>query len=80
MVNDQLVWFLERKKLVTEIQSEFHRGRSTVDQLVQVESFIQEAFAQKQLVVSIFYDLEKAYDTMGKGVILHDLEEANLQG
>jgi hypothetical protein len=63
MVNDRLGWFLEQNKLRTEIQSGFRKGCSAVDQLVKFETFIREAFAQKQHVVSVFFDLEKAYDT-----------------
>jgi Reverse transcriptase (RNA-dependent DNA polymerase) len=80
MVNDRLVWFLEPNKLITEIQSGFRKGRSTVDQLVEFETFICEAFVQKQHVVSVFFDLEKAYDTTWKGGILRDLHESGLQG
>jgi hypothetical protein len=75
MVNDQLVWFLERNKLTTEIQSGFRK----VDQPVRLETFIREAFVQKQRVVSVF-DLENAYDPTWKGGIFSDLHEAGLQG
>jgi Reverse transcriptase (RNA-dependent DNA polymerase) len=80
MINDRLVWFLERNKLIIEIQIGFPKGRSTVDQLVHFETLIREAFAQKQHVVSVFFDLEKAYDTTWKGGILRDLHEVDLRG
>jgi hypothetical protein len=50
------------------------------DRLVRLESFIREIFACRQHVVSIFLDLEKAYDTTWKYGILRDLSEAGLRG
>ena len=49
--------------IVTPTQSGFRKGRSTTDQLVRLESFVREAFIQKQHATAIFFDLEKAYDT-----------------
>jgi Reverse transcriptase (RNA-dependent DNA polymerase) len=80
MVNDRLVCFLEQNKLITEILNGFRKGRSTVDQLVQFETFIREAFTQKHRVVSVFFDLEKAYDITWKGGILRGLHKAGLRG
>ena len=60
MVNNRLVWYLERNKIVTPTQSGFRKGRSTTDQLVGLESFVREAFIQKQHAIAIFFDLEKA--------------------
>jgi len=80
MVNNRLVWYLERNKLITPIQSGFRKGRSTTDQLVRLESFIREAFVHRQHVTAIFFDLEKAYDTTWKFGILKDLHDAGLRG
>jgi hypothetical protein len=44
----------------------FCQGRSTLDHLVRFETFIRNAFAKKEHAVSIFFDLEKAYDTTWK--------------
>ena len=60
MVNTRLVWFLERNNLIVDVQSGFRRQRGTVDHLVRFETFIREAFINKQHVVSVFFDLESA--------------------
>jgi len=54
-------------------------GRSTTDRLVRLESFVREAFIQKQRATAIFFDLEKAYDTTSKFGILKDLHSAGLR-
>ena len=63
MINDRLVWFLESQNLLADIQCGFRSQRSTLDHLVKLESFIRDAFINKEHAVSIFFDLEKAYDT-----------------
>ena len=80
MINDRLVWFLEHNKILTDIQCGFRKRKSTIDHLVRLESFIRDAFLNKQEVLSIFVDLEKAYDTTWKYGILKDLHEAGLRG
>ena len=71
MINDRLVWFLENNKILTDIQCGFRKRKSTLDHLVRLESFIRDAFLNKQEVVSIFFDLEKAYDTTWKKLYLY---------
>ena len=73
MVNSRLTWYLEHHKVITEYQSGFRRRRSTVDNLVTLETSIRDAFVGRKHLVSIFFDLEKAYDTTWKYDILLDL-------
>jgi Reverse transcriptase (RNA-dependent DNA polymerase) len=61
-------------------QSGFRKSRSTTDQLVRLESYVREAFVRREYIVSVFFDLEKAYDTTWKYGILRDLNEAGLRG
>ena len=44
MVNDRLVWFLEKNKLIAAVQSGFRKQRGTLDHMVRFETFICEAF------------------------------------
>jgi len=80
MVGDRLVWYLEKHRVLTEFQSGFRKQRSTTDQLLRLESFVREAFARREHVVAVFFDLEKAYDTTWKYGILRDLHNAGLRG
>jgi len=80
MVNSRLVWYLEKNKMISSAQCGFRNRRSTTNQLVHLESFVREAFIQKQHATAIFLDLEKAYDTTWKYGIIKDLHEAGLRG
>ena len=80
MANGRLVHYLESKKLLTPSQSGFRSDRSTLDHLVSLETFIRDGFIQGDHVVSVFFDLEKAYDTTWKHGIMQDLCNFGLKG
>ena len=80
MVNDRLVWFLEKNKLIAAVQSGFRKQRGTLDHLVRFETFIRETFIKKEHAVSIFFDLESAYDTTWKYGIMNDLHDFGIRG
>jgi Reverse transcriptase (RNA-dependent DNA polymerase) len=77
MVNNRIIWYLESNNILTVLQSEFHRGRSTTDQLVRLESFVREAFVRGGHATAVFFDMEKVYDTAWKYGILQDLQNAD---
>ena len=56
----------DKNKLIATAQSGFRKRRGTLDHLVRFETFIREAFIKKEHVVSVFFDLENAYDTTWK--------------
>ena len=80
MINVRLIWYLESQNIITNMQSGFRKHRSTTDHLVRLETFIREAFTKKHHLVSIFFDLEKAYDTTWKHGIMKDLHDVGLKG
>ena len=80
MINNRLVWYLEKNKLITSVQCGFRKQRSTTDHLVRLESFVREAFVQRQHAVAVFFDLEKAYESTWKFGIMRDIYNAGLRG
>ena len=51
---------------MTPYQSGFRRGRSTLDPLLCLESEVRKAQANKECVVAVFFDVEKAHHMMWK--------------
>ena len=80
MVNERLVWYLEKNGLLAKQQCAYRANRSTVDHLVLLETFIRDAFVQTQHLVAVFFALQKAYDTTWKHGILKDLHDMDLLG
>ena len=65
---------------IAAVQCGCHRKRSTVDHLVRLETVVRRAFAHGEHVVSVFFDLKKAYDTVWKHKIMSDLHALVLRG
>lgn len=80
MVNVRLMWFLESHRCLTPVQYGFRRARSTTDALLTLESSICRAFAHNHHHVTVFFDLEKAYDTAWRHGILLRLHWFGLRG
>lgn len=66
IINDRLVYTVETKGLLRNYQSGFSRGRGTMDPLVYLEDTIRRAQVNKESVVAVFFDIEKAFDMMWK--------------
>ena len=47
MVNERLVWFLEKNKHIAAVQSGFCKQKGTLDHLVRFKTFIREAFFEE---------------------------------
>ena len=80
MVNERLVWYLENNGLLAKQQCGYRSNRSTVDQLVRLETFVRDAFIHNQHLVAVFFDLQKSYDTTWKYGILKYLHSMGSRG
>ncbi|GFY09314.1 putative RNA-directed DNA polymerase from transposon X-element [Trichonephila clavipes] len=60
--------------------SGFRKGRSTLDNLVFLESQIRDAFVRRNHLVSLFFDIEKAYDRTWRYGILRNMYDFGLRG
>ena len=80
MVNDRLVYYLESQTLISDLQSGFRKQRRTTDPLIRLETWVREGLANREHVVGVFFDLEKAHDTTWKYGILLDLFKVGLRG
>ena len=80
MINNRLIEFLENNKLLAGTQCGFRRNRATIDQLVRLDTYIRKGMAEGRSVISVFFDLEKAYDLTWRYGILKDLYDLGLRG
>ena len=80
IVNNRLTYYLETNNLISPLQSGFRKGRSTTDNILLLETSIRNAFLRRNHLVSIFFDLNKAYDRTWRYGIISDLFNLNLRG
>ena len=80
IMNNRLLEYLEMNNILTHVQCGCRKRRSTEDHVIRSETAVREAVASKQHCISIFYDIEKAYDTTWKYGILKDMHRIRLRG
>ena len=81
MITDRLVDKLEKSGYFVEYQSGFRQGRSTMDAVLDLDIDIKKAIANKEAVVAVFLDIEKAYyDMLWKEGLLIALYDAGIRG
>ncbi|GBN20959.1 putative RNA-directed DNA polymerase from transposon X-element [Araneus ventricosus] len=75
MVNARLVYVLETSNFlpIHTQQSGFRKKRSTIDNAVYLEIQVRNAFLRRTHLVSVFFDIEKAYDRTWRYGILKTL-------
>ena len=80
MVANRLTSHLENKGLLSDTQSGFRRNRSTIDQILRLESAIRIARLRKRKLMAVFLDLEKAFDLMWRKGVLQNLTKFKIEG
>ncbi|GBN92329.1 putative RNA-directed DNA polymerase from transposon X-element [Araneus ventricosus] len=80
MVNARLVHVLEENGFLSNFQSGFRYGRGTIDNVLMLETAIRDAFVTKKHLVSVFFDMDKAYDRTWRYGILKDMYNMGFRG
>ena len=80
LLNVRLVEYLIMEKVLSPIQCGCRKGRSTLDHLVRLEDSIRKTYQRGEHFISVFFDLEMAYDMTWRAGIIIDMYRAGLRG
>jgi ribonuclease HI len=80
MASKRLNWCIENFKMISDDQSGFRAKRSTLDAIMKMQTEIQEGWKQKQISITLHFDIEKAYDTVWRYNVLQQLEKKKIGG
>lgn len=64
IINQRITLYIEAKNIIPPTQSGFRKGRSTQDQLFRLVQDATNQLRKKQITLSCFFDLHKAYDKL----------------
>lgn len=59
----RLSYYLEQRGMISAHQNGFHKG-STIDALVKCDNEAEKAISTKEVMIVVYFDIEKAYDSM----------------
>ena len=80
VINDRLMTFLEREKLLSDFQSGFRQGKSTIRAVYQALYKVIESMNNGKPTVAMYLDLSKAFDSVDHDVLLLKLERYGIRG
>ena len=78
IVNAQLIWLLEKDKLLMPEQAGFRQSRSAADQLAYISQMIKDGFQEKKHTVTVWIDMEKAFDKVWIEGLVNKLKNINI--
>lgn len=80
LINTRLTWWLEHNNLLPSYQLGFRPQRSTEDLLLVVEHNIRRAYQTRTVLLTVFIDLQGAFDRASHAGILQKLATLGLGG
>lgn len=75
MVNERLIWWAEKKKILHHLQNGFRRGRSCAENLVKIVADIRSSIYNNEYTLVAFLDVTSAYDNVDFGIMINKLLE-----
>ena len=80
MINTRLVWHLEKNNIITPMQAGFRQHHSTEDQVTYIAQKIEDGFQDKQHTLTVWIDMEKAFDKVWKDGLRLKLHKSGVTG
>lgn len=80
MITERLMYYVESKGRMSLHESGFRKGRGTMDPVICLETDVRKAQANKETVIAVFLDVEKAYDMVWKEGLMIRLSELGISG
>ena len=80
LIYNQFIAYIEKNKILSELQFGFQKNKSTEHAISSILSDINNAFNNKQSSYCIFLDFAKAFDTVNHNILLEKLKYYGMKG
>lgn len=78
MIHSRLSWYFETTGYFPEALAGFRQGRSSIDNVIDVVSSVQQAQSEGKLTAAVFLDVMKAYDSVLHSAVVATLQESGV--
>ena len=80
IIAPRLNWYMEKNRLYNSNQSGFRKNRSCLDQIMRLQSEIENSINTRKFTVGIFLDFTKAYDMLWIEGLIHKIINLDIGG
>ena len=80
LINNRLLWYLEKEGKLNNIQCAFRKRRCTNDHLIRLHDSVYKSVNNKRSVLAVFIDIEKAYDMVWRQGLMFKLYHLGIRG
>ena len=80
VVFNQLSAFLDKYNIINEAQYGFRAGKSTIEAILNHLQFVYDELDSGNLVISLFLDFRKAFDSINHEILLKKLHHYGIRG
>lgn len=80
IVKTRLCNYLDNNNILSDSQHGFRKGRSTVDAIAKLTEYIMVQNDKGKKVISVFVDLEKAFDTISHKILFEKMKIHGIGG
>lgn len=80
IIVNRLTWFCEKYGVFNKFQSGFRKNRCTMDHILYLHHDINNSLCAKAKYLSVFLDIEKAYDMVWREGLLFKLDGIGIDG
>merc|ERR1711991_664962 len=80
IVTKRLTDIAEKCEWLPKFQHGFRRKKSTLNNLIELQNVIHEAFNRKEMLLAVFLDVKKAYDCVEREQLYEILKGKGLSG
>ena len=80
MVTNRLQWYLENNNLYTKNQTGFRKHKNTLDQIIKLQDNILKKLKNKEHLLAIFIDFERAFDMLHIPTLHRKLQKQGIIG
>ena len=74
IITVQLVQYFVVNNFFTECQFGYRQGVSTIDAVLRIVNFIYDSFDERKIVIGVFLDQSKVFDTLNRSILLNKLK------
>ncbi|CAK1586584.1 unnamed protein product [Parnassius mnemosyne] len=80
MIKMRFEYYVEANNIIPRVQYGFRRGRSCVDSLISLLSYLKYANNNNKSSVCVFLDVQGAFDNIDPGILVQVLSDTGIPG